>query len=293
MSKPHILGTGLNGLVGSKLLSDWSEKYQFENLDISDPTHPVDITDRDQVMAAVSASAAEVIVHFAAYTDVTGAWNQRDDKTGPAYRVNVLGTENLVAAAAANGKYLIHVSTAYVFNGEKESPYVETDPMSPIEWYGQTKAWAEEKVAAGTNPWVIFRIDQPFRSDVAPRPDVVRRIITGMKEGTLYPQFTDHYFGPTFIDDFSRVIEWAIRQRPTGIYHASNGEQWTDFAFAEAIKNRFGLEFDLQAGDLEAYLAKSNRPYQRNTSLNCSKLFSQLDFKPHTISEALALVQPE
>src|SRR5258708_2565728 len=231
MSKIPLLGTGLNGLVGSRLVQDFTEFYEFENLDVSDPVHPTDITNYDQVLAALSASKAKAIVHFAAFTDVTKAWEQRDDKSGIAYRVNVLGTENVARAAKKTNKQLIHISTAYVFNGEKESMYTEEDEMNPIEWYGQTKAWAEEKVQTANGSWTILRIDQPFRPDPFPRPDTAHRTMGGLQAGKLCPQFTNQFFGPTYIPDFARVIDWVVRTKATGIFNAYAGEKWSDYDF--------------------------------------------------------------
>lgn len=289
-----VLGTGLNGLVGSKLVSEFGAtggrpSYSFTNLDISDPQQPVDITDLAAVQAAVSAAPAEVIVHFAAFTDVNAAWDQRGDKTGAAYRVNVIGTQNLVTAAEAAGKHLIHISTAYVFNGEKTDPYTEADPVSPIEWYGQTKAEAEAVVQASSAPWTILRIDVPFRSDPFPRPDLVRKTIANIEQGR--PLFSNHYIGPTFIDDFVKVIDWVIRTRNTGLYNASSGEQWSDYQFGQALNDTLQLGLEVKEGNLDDYLATSQRPYQRNTALNCDKLKKALDFEMQSISESLKTIQ--
>lgn len=292
-SKPVILTTGLNGLIGSKLAKDFDQTYQFENLDLLHPTQPVDITQYDQIMVRFEAAAsAKYVVHFAAYTDVTGAWNQRDDKTGVAYKVNVGGTENLIKACAATGKHLIHISTAYVFDGKKTQPYLETDPASPIEWYGQTKAWAEEAVQSSNIPWTMLRIDMPFRSDAFPKIDYAHKLIKGMTEGKLYPQFNNHYVGPTFIDDFVKVIDFIIRTKTAGLFHASSGEQWTDYDFAKMVSEKLNLGFDVTAGDLTAYLATLERPYQQNTALNCDKLKQVLDFKLNTVTEAIGKLTP-
>lgn len=289
-----VITTGLNGLIGSKLAKDFGAQYEFTNLDIAHPTQPVDITQYDQVMARFAALPdAKSVVHFAAYTDVTGAWNQKGDKTGIAYRVNVEGTQNLIKACKETGKHLIHISTAYVFDGEKAESYVETDALSPIEWYGQTKAWAEEAVAQSDIDWTMLRIDMPFRSDAFPRVDFAHRVIKGMVEGKLYPQFNNHYVGPTFIDDFAKVIEFMLRTRTKGLFHASSGERWTDFDFAKLVNDKLNLGFEVKPGDLNAYLATLTRPYQKNTSLNCDKLKAVLDFEMRTIDQAVSeITQP-
>lgn len=286
-TKPAILGTGLNGLVGSKLLADFQNTYDFTNLDLRNPVQPVDITNAKQVMAVVSQSPAQYLVHLAAYTDVTGAWQQSGDKNGSCYQINVEGTRNIVEACKASNKHLIHISTAYVFDGEKTGPYLETDATNPIEWYGQTKAMAEEVVMSSQANWTILRIDQPFRNDSFTKVDTLHRVIDGMKSGKLYPQFADHYFGPTYINDFVKVIDFVIRKNLTGLYHASSGESWTDFEFAKLVQSALNIDFTVQPGSLAQYLQTSNRPYQKNTALSINLLKDSLDFELKSIQEAV------
>ena len=133
MTKQHILGTGLNGLVGSKFVSDFSDRYLFDNLDLRDKQRPVDITQQQQVESVIAQSAAKFLIHFAAFTNVTAAFAQSGDKNGLCYQVNVVGTKNIAQACQKFNKHLIHISTAYVFNGEKEGLYTEQDPLSPIK----------------------------------------------------------------------------------------------------------------------------------------------------------------
>jgi len=285
-----LLITGAQGLVGSRFVSDFGQSYAFDELDVHHPTSPVDITSFEAVLGAFQKSSAQSVVHLAAYTDVTGAWQQTGDKTGVAYKVNVTGTENIVKAAEATGKHLLHISTAYVFNGEKSESYVESDPVSPIEWYGQTKAMAEEVVMKSSAPWCILRIDQPFRSDSFVKPDAVRKIVNLIRTRPDAKLFNDHYFGPTFIDDFSKVIDWAVRTSASGIYHASAGEKLSDFEFGTLISDTLGLDLQFGAGSLAEYLKTSQRPYQKNTSLNIAKLQAAIDFELKTVKEAVSLV---
>jgi len=292
MPKKAILGTGLNGLVGSKFVSDFANHYQFDNLDLRDPERPVDITNYQQVEKIIAQSSADFLIHFAAFTDVTAAWQENGDKNGLCYQVNVHGTQNIALACQKYHKHLIHISTAYVFDGQKESLYTEADPLSPIEWYGQTKAWAEELIQSTPNlNWTILRIDQPFRSDPFPKLDLAWKLITGMKQGKIYPQFNDHFFGPTYIDDFAKVLDAVIRLQLTGLFNASSGEQWTDFAFAQTIAQKKQLNYQVEAGSLNDYLKTSQRPYQKNTALAVDKLKAVLDFPLRTIDTAIAEIK--
>ena len=288
MNKIPVLGTGLNGLVGSRFVKDFADKYEFDNLDLRDPKRPVDITNETQIMEILKTSPAEFIIHFAAFTNVTAAWEQSGDKNGICYQVNVKGTENIIKACQATGKHLVHISTAYVFDGEKDELYTEEDQVNPIEWYGETKMLAEKAIQEAENlKWTILRIDQPFRSDAFEKVDTAHRVIEGIKSGKLYPQFTDHYFGPTFIDDFAKVLDFFIRTGETGLFNASSGEKWTDYDFAKLINDSLQLGFDLKQGSLVEYLKNTNRPYQKNTALDISKLKNILDFDLNTIEEAV------
>ncbi|MFZ5376081.1 MAG: SDR family oxidoreductase [Patescibacteria group bacterium] len=280
--------TGTNGLVGSRFITDFADRYDVLSLDRNNPIQPVDITDSEVVEAVLRDSKAEFLVHFAAFTDVNAAWRQQGDKNGLAYQVNVAGTNNLVSACEKFGKRLIHVSTAYVFDGNSIDQYRETDTPHAIEWYGQTKLWAEEIIQSSTIPWTIFRIDQPFASQPHQKLDIAHRLASGLQNNTLYPQFTNHYFGPTIIEDFAKTIDWAIRTSATGLYHASSGERWSDFQFAQAIKDQHLLSGEVKPGNLDEYLKTQPRPYQRNTALDCTKLHSQIDFTPQTVHQAIS-----
>jgi dTDP-4-dehydrorhamnose reductase len=113
----------------------------------------LDLTDRSQVGAAVAAERWGAVINAAAYTAVDNA--ESDVET--AWRVNALGPALLAAATRAAGVPLIHVSTDYVFDGEKEDFYVETDPTGPLGVYGASKLGGEAAVRTGNPRHVILR----------------------------------------------------------------------------------------------------------------------------------------
>ena len=277
----EILGTGLSGLVGSKFVDLFSQKYSFSNLDLS---VGVDITDIESVRAKVRQSTSPVIIHMAAFTDATKAWEQSGDTHGICYKVNVLGTENIAKAAAEFGKHMIHISTAFVFDGNKQTMYVEDDNTSPIEWYGYTKAKAEEVVQASQASWTIFRIDQPFRSDVFSRPDTAHKLAENLKKPGFKP-FKDHWFAPTIIEDLSQVLDWAITHKPSGIFHATCNKKVSDYEYAVGIARALQIDVEITPGSLQEYLEKTQRPYQKNTAMSSSKLMQQATGVKFTLLE--------
>ncbi len=282
-----LLTTGLNGLVGSKFAQIFQDKYQFDSLDLRHPTDPVDITDHRAVDQAIKKSKAETLIHLAAFTNVNAAWKQRGDKNGLVYQVNVNGTQNIIEACKKYKKHLIHISTAYVFDGNKESIYTEQDKPNPIEWYGQTKWKAEQDVMNSSLDWAILRIDQPFRSDPFEKTDIAHKIVKKLQTDELYPMFDNHYMGPTYIDDFAKVLDYFVSNKKTGLFHATSGEKWSDYQLAQTINQKHNLDGSVERGDLDDYLKKLNRPYQRNTALDNSKLISELDFELKSIGTAI------
>ena len=286
-----IIVTGSNGLIGSKFVAAYQDRYQIIHFDLSgDPS--IDITKADSLRAELAKHQdALAVVHFAAYTDVNGAFAQTDDKNGLAYQVNVVGTQNLAQICAELGLFLIHISTAFVFDGTKPSLYFEEDQPSPIEWYGQTKLWAEEAVNNSGAKSAILRLDQPFSSSPFTKLDTAHRIIKGLQEKTLYPQFTNHFFGPTYIEDLIKVIEFFARTQTTGLFHASSGEKWSDYDFAVALQALLDLPGKVKKGDLDVYLQTLKRPYQRNTAMSNEKLVQLLDVPLHSIKEALSSIE--
>lgn len=265
----QIIGTGLSGLVGSKLVAMYSAENTFQNLDL---TTGVDILNAEQVMEGFKQSTAPVAVHFAAFTDTQKAFEQSGDKEGMAYKVNVIGTRNIATAAKETGKYLVHISTAYVFDGTKEGLYTEEDAPAPIEWYGQTKAYAEEEVLALDGKFSIVRIDRPYREDVFPKLDLLHKIKAKLEEGTLPPQFSDTSWTPTSIEKFSKLLFEIMQRKPQGIFHTTTEPVFSDYSFAVWVKEKFKLSGEVKQGSLAEYLKNNPRPYQKNTALDTTKV---------------------
>ena len=285
MQKTPILTTGLTGLVGSHIAEMLSSEYEFFNMDL---TVGVDITDKNKVAEFVKKHPAKVMLHLAAYTNVNGAFEQTNDKEGICYKVNVEGTKNIAQVCKENNIYLIHVSTDFVFSGEKNEPYVETDARSPIEWYGQTKAWAEEEVEKILDHYVIARIGWPFRAKFEAKPDIVAKTKQSLIDGTLYPQFSDMIITPTYVDDIARAMKIIFKKQPQGIFHLNSSTSLSPFELAKKIATAFDLDSaSVKEGSLEEYLKTTDRPYQKTSKISNKKAQQELGINPMTVDEAL------
>ncbi|OGV96084.1 hypothetical protein A2W24_00915 [Microgenomates group bacterium RBG_16_45_19] len=282
----EVLVTGLSGMVGSRFKALYGQEYQLTNLDL---TQGVDITRPDQVEAAVKQSQAKALIHLAAYTNVKAAFEQQDDKNGPCYQVNVVGSQNVAAACQKYGKYLIHISTDFVFDGNQETAYTESDSPQPIEWYGQTKHWSELAVQERVERWVILRLAYPYQ--VKPvRPDFLALMIEKIKSGTLPPQFTDHIITPTGVDDIAAIFKICLEKQPPGIYHAVGSSWHSDYDLALRVQETFGLSGEIKAGSLAEYQKTTARPYQKQLKMSNAKLKQELGYQPKTFTEGLSAI---
>ena len=158
----NILGTGLSGLIGSRVIELLEPAWSFQNLSLETG---VDITNRQTVDDAVLATNASWVFHFAAFTDVDGAEREKDKGArGSVWQINVTATEYLVEACRKEKKHLLYISTDFVFDGEKES-YSEDDIPNPISWYAQTKYEGEKRVLSLGDDALVVRIANPYRAN--------------------------------------------------------------------------------------------------------------------------------
>jgi len=291
-----IIGTGLSGLVGSRIVELLSGKYTFENLDL---TTGVDVTNPNIIDQKISSSSSNIVVHTAAFTDVDKAWEQQGDKDGLCYRINVLGTRNICQTCRKYNKYLIHISTDFVFDGKKRTAYVEEDKPNPIEWYGQTKLLAEEEVKNSQANSLILRISFPFKAKESlfkfepnPKLDLVRKIIEKLKNNQTAFMFFDQVITPTFIDDISKVIDYCILNKPKGLYHCVGSSAVSPYDLASLVADFFSLDKTLiKKTTLKLFEGENFRPRQTFQAISNNKLETDFGIKISTLAEALKKIR--
>ena len=288
MEKVKIIGTGLSGLVGSRITELLKNKYNFVDFSLDSG---VDILNDKALKEAFNKNKeAEAVLHLAAFTDTSAAWQERGDKKGLCYRLNVLGTKNIVSLCQKHNKYLIYISTDFVFDGKKDNVYTEKDKPCPIEWYGQTKYWGEQEVLKSGLPAVVARIAFPFRAHFEQKKDVVRKMIEGLKNKTLYPMFADQVVTPTFIDDIAWGLDYFIKNKSVGVYHLVGSTSLSSYQMARMVAQTFGFNEDLvKKGSLLDYQKsqpQGSRPWQKRLALSNKKI-SALGIKMLSFEEAL------
>lgn len=293
MGLPKLIVTGLSGLIGSRFAERARGAYALVNVDISEG---IDITNEAQVAKVFDEHRdAEAVIHLAAFTNVSGAYAETGNEEGPCYRINVIGTRNIAQACAARGLHLIHVSTDFVFDGTKEEPYTEEDETHPIEWYGQTKLWAEEEVKKIPN-CTIIRIAFPYAAGPAPKLDLVQSVLKDLKEGKTIYRFTDQVTTPTFVGDVADALFLLAKLKPNHeIFHVTGSTYLSPYELGLKVAKAFECDAALvQPSSLAEYLKKDPRPRQKSVKLSNAK-WAEFAAKhgwraPKTIDEGLAAV---
>lgn len=245
-----VLGTGLSGLVGSRIVELLSPKITFEHLALE---KGLDITNHKAVFEAISMSTASWVLHLAAYTDVQGAENERSKgKESISWKVNVEATKNIVEICHTTRKHLLYVDTDYVFDGLKKT-YDETDTPNPQGWYAITKTEGEKHVLSLAEHGLVIRIANPYRSvsisSVASeglpstpiKMDFVHKMIDRFKKGEEIVAASDQLIVPTFVDDIAFAIDTLLQKNAEGIYHVVGSSALSPFDVATEIADTYGF----------------------------------------------------
>jgi len=253
-----VLVTGGSGLVGSRFVELYRKKYRLFT-----PDRPeFDLTWKETLKKAISEFKPEAVIHFAAYTDVSAAEDQRNDKKGFCWLINVEGTKNLVSLIDPQRIHFIQISTDYVFPGSKEKPgpskendIPEVDPAK-LSWYGFTKAEAERIVNAKFGQErTILRLICPVRAKYPQKLDFLRKPLALYDQGKLYPMFNDQQVTISFIDEISLALEKIIDGRIRGNFHASTPDITTPYEIVSYLlwKAR-GVKNAVKASSIDEFL---------------------------------------
>lgn len=270
-----ILVTGSSGMLGSALSKTLKPDNTIVGMDLVEPEaqdaglkafYKADITELDSVKKIFDKETFDLVIHAAAWTDVDGCENEPDR----AYAANTLGTRNI--KESSKEVPVIFISTDFVFDGEKSSPYAESDSPNPINVYGRTKLEGEEiisKLAYYTiirTSWLFGRGGKNF----------VDAIIEKRNEKSL-SVVNDQVGSPTYAKDLASAIKELIEKNKTRgkeVFHVSNSGECSWYDFAREITLGIKAEVSIEGITSEKLARPAKRP-----------LFSVLDnskFKKET-----------
>jgi dTDP-4-dehydrorhamnose reductase len=238
----RVLVTGALGMLGQALTADRPEGVELLRADVLDELPPgvrrLDITDGAAVEALMATERPDAVINSAAYTAVDAC----EDHEELATAVNGTAPGLLARACAARGVPLLHVSTDYVFDGDRaDGPaWVESDSMGPLSAYGRSKLAGEVAVRAATDAHWIVRTQWLY--GLGGKNFVETMLALGATRDLLRVVDTERG-SPTSTHTLSPLL-WEILTRPGvpyGTYHAANAGACTWHGFAQAIFERAGM----------------------------------------------------
>ena len=260
--KYKILVTGADGLVGSR----FCELYKDSHTILEPTLVEFDLFKPETIQEYISKSQPDVIVHCAAFTDVSVAEKQRGDQKGSCWQVNVEGTAHVVDLCQRQKIALIAISTDVVFSATAgyPGPYIENAELAEssdqISWYGWTKAEAERRLA-NLNDVAIVRISNPVRREYGLKRDYVHKILDLYDQAKLYPMFNDQYLTLTYIDEVAKALDAILQKKLTGIFHVSSNDRFTPFELASYLLERArGASNVVQPISLAEFIKKTGNP---------------------------------
>lgn len=221
----RILVTGAAGMLGLDLVPALSTTHRVKGVDLED----FDITDRIAVDGFIQAEKPEVVIHAAAYTNVDAA----ESDSATATKVNGVGAENVAVACRDAGARMILISTDYVFDGEKRTPYLESDRPNPVNAYGRSKLEGEilarralPSVTVVRTAWLYGMGGENF----------ITKILTAARGRQSLQVVTDEMGSPTWTVDLSAALKRLLEAGAFGpLYHLAGGGACSRYELATEL----------------------------------------------------------
>jgi dTDP-4-dehydrorhamnose reductase len=247
----RILITGAGGMLGSDM-THAAAAAGHEPVALARAA--LDITDPRAVAAAIGSARPDAVVNCAAWTEVDGAESELE----AALAINGTGAGVVAAAAAAAGAWTLHISSDYVFDGEKSEPYVESDPVGPVSAYGRSKLAGEREVAAAApDRHTIVRSSWLFGAHGRCFPKTILRLAAERDELTVV---CDQIGCPTFTGHLAEALLALAEDPVPGVVHVAGAGACSWFDFAAAIVAAANARCQVRPISTEQYPTPARRP---------------------------------
>jgi dTDP-4-dehydrorhamnose reductase len=272
----NILVIGGTGLVGSNVVDTAKNRGHsvtatYHSTESTHTEIELDKTDEDRTRRVIEDIDPDLVVDTAAFHAVDDCETKRDK----AWKVNAQGTRNVAAATNTVDAHLVYLSTDYVFPGNpNETPYTESDPVNPANYYGETKYAAEQSARIADSvtilrPSVVYGL----ASD-----NFVTWVLGELKDGNEVNIVDDQTSTPTFAPDLAKACLDVGEQAITGLYHATGPESVSRYEFTLTLAEVYELETELiEPITTEELGQEADRP--EDSTLDSSYLYEAIDYE--------------
>lgn len=260
----RVAVTGASGQLGTDLMRVLNESHGFEPTSIT--RHELDVRDDDRVRDTLTQLRPDVVINAAAFTRV----DRCEYEPELAFAVNGLGARNVARACAELGCIVIHISTDYVFDGEKGAPYVEGDLPNPVNAYGVSKLAGEFFVRSTCSEHFIVRTSGLYGTAGVSGGggNFVEAMLRLAAEDRPVRVVDDQTVSPTYTKDLAAALIQLPATKDYGTWHIVNAGQCSWFDFTREIFAALDIRAEVQPISSQAYGARAKRPA-------CSVLTSQ------------------
>jgi dTDP-4-dehydrorhamnose reductase len=254
-----VLILGHKGMLGSDLLNRLSVCHDVTGQDIQD----IDITVKEACQKALSEIRPDVVINAAAYTNVDGCESDKEK----CFLVNAEAVKNIALACLDTGTKIVHISTDYVFDGEKKTPYLEDDICNPVNVYGQSKLMGEMYLQELSRNFILVRSSWLFGKN---GKNFVKTIADKIQENKRITVVDDQIGSPTFTWDLAGAIQLLIEKHHTGVFHVANQGSCSWYEFASKIVETIGAtDVHIEPIKSDELIRPASRPHY--SVLNCRK----------------------
>jgi dTDP-4-dehydrorhamnose reductase len=228
-----------------------------------------DVRDTERARDAILRASPDAVINTAAFHKTDAC----EDEPDLAFAVNAVAVRGIALACRQSGAALVHVSTDFVFGGDKHGPYTEHDIAAPLNVYGVSKLAGEHFVRAICDRYYNVRVASLFgvAGSSGKGGNFVESMLAKARKGDPLVVVDDVTMSPTFAADAASTIRTLLEARaPSGTYHATNAGACTWHAFTAEILRRAGVSADLRPTSIETMAPKAARP--RNSALSSARL---------------------
>jgi dTDP-4-dehydrorhamnose reductase len=243
----------------------------------------VDVEDAAAVATAIAAHAPDVVVNCTAFHNVDVC----EREPARAFAVNATAVEGMARAARAAGAAFVTISTDYVFDGETDRPYRETDEPRPLSQYGASKLEGERRVERLQMDAYVVRTCGLYGTRVSSSKGYtfVDRVLAKARAGEPQAIVDDAFASPTYAAHLAAALRGLIESRRYGLYHAADAGPVSWFAFASEALRRAGIDGPLEPTSRAAWKPETPRP---RFSALASERLAALGFAMPTWGEGLS-----
>jgi len=279
MERVAVIGS--SGQLGVDLVNALRAAYRFEVIALDHGQ--IECVELDSVRQALLPIQARAVVNCAAFVRVDDCESQARE----AFAVNAIGALNIARAAAESGAKCVYISTDYVFDGAKNSPYIESDVTAPINVYGASKVAGELLVRQTAPDWLIVRLASLFGKTGARGKggNFIEAILAKARQGESLKVIDDIFISPPYARDASRVIAQLIEAGATGIVHAANRGACSWYEFAKTALELCQLTAPIEAVSYSHFKTPARRP--TNSVLASARLLQEFSISPPHWRDAL------